>query len=80
MSILMPLGFLIQEFAVVHNAANGRRGSRGDLHEVHPFALSQPQGFIERHDAELFFGLVKDPDFAGADLPVPPMLRFARMK
>jgi hypothetical protein len=73
-------GFLVQEFPIIHDAAHGRRGIGGDLDEVQAFGLGQFQGVIERHDAQLLFGIVDDPDFAGADFPVAAMQRFAGMK
>src|SRR2546429_399484 len=77
---LAPLGFLVHEFAVLHDPAHGRRGVGRDLDQVQTLALGQTNGFTERHDAELLFGIVDNPDFAGANLPVSTMLRFAGLK
>ena len=76
----IAFGFLVEEFAVIDDAANGRRGVGRDLDEVQAFGLGQPEGFIERHDAELLFGVADDADFAGTDFSVAAMQGLARMK
>ena len=78
--VFVPLGFLVEEFAVIHDAADGRRGVGGNLDQVQTFALGQAKGFVEGHDAQLLLGFVDDPDFAGADLPVAAMQGFAGTK
>ena len=71
------LGFFVEKFSVVGEAADGGRGVGSDLDEVEAFALSQAKGVVERHDAELLFGLVQEPDLAGADLAVAAMEGFS---
>src|SRR5580765_1682008 len=70
--LLMLLGLallfflLVQEFPVVHDAADGRlRGGR-DLNQVQIFLAGHLERFERRQDADLISFVVNHPDFAGA--------------
>ena len=78
--IFGALCFLVEELAVVHYAADRRRGGCGDLDQVEALALGQPQGDIERHNAKLLPGFVQNPDFPSSDLAVTAMQWFARIE
>jgi hypothetical protein len=78
--ILSSLGFLILEFAVVHNPTHGRQGFGGDFDQVAAPALSQAEGIRQGHHPELLFGFVQDADFASADFSVSSMLGLAGPK
>jgi hypothetical protein len=75
--ILAPLGLFVKELAVIDDPANRRRGRRGNLDQVETLRLRQPQRVVQSHDAKLLLGFVENPDFTGADFPVPTMERFA---
>jgi hypothetical protein len=50
------------------------------LDEIQILALGQAKSVVERHDPELLFVVVDDPDFPRTDLSVATMQRFARSK
>lgn len=78
--LFVALGLLIQELAVVYNAADWRGGVGNNLDEVQLLALGQSQCLSQGHDAQLLFVLIQDPDFAGADLAITPVSGFAGLK
>jgi len=78
--IFVALGFFVEELAVIHDPTDRRCGISSNLDQIEAFVLSQPQGVIEGHYPELLLVFVKNPDFAGADLPVSTMQRFARVE
>lgn len=73
-------GFLIKEFAIVNNTADGRGGGGRDFDEVELPVTGQFQRGIKGHDAELLFFVVDDSDFAGTNLPVSTMKRFVTLE
>ena len=73
-------GFLIKEFAVVHDPADGRRRGRSNFDQVELPVSCQLKGGVECHDAQLSFFVVNDPDFASADLSVPAVQRFVTLE
>ena len=78
--IFAAFGFVVKKFAVIDNAANGRGGSGSDFDEIEAPGTSKSQGVVERHDAELLFGIADNADFSGPDFAIAPMERFARTK
>ena len=80
MGVLVALGLLVEEFAVVDDAANGGRGVGGNLDQVQTFDLRQAQGIVERHHAKLLFLFVQDADLPGANFPVPAVQGFSGAK
>jgi len=78
--VRFSLRFLVQEFAVVHDPADGRGRVGHYLDEIQVLALGQAQSVVERHDPELLFVVVDHPDFSRTDLSVATMQRFARSK
>jgi hypothetical protein len=66
------LGLFVTVFAVIDNAANGRRGGRGNFHQVDPGSARLVQGVAKGDNPELFVIYANDPDFAGTDFPVDP--------
>lgn len=77
---LFAFGFLVEELAVVNDAADGRGGVWSDLNEVEALGLGEPECVREGHHTELLFFVVDNPDFASADFAIPAMERFARAK
>jgi len=80
MRILISLGFLVEKFAVVDDAADRRSRTRGDLDQVQAFGLSQTKRLVEGHDPKLLFGVINDSDFSGTDFAVAAVQRFAGLK
>jgi hypothetical protein len=76
----LRLGFFVQEFAVIDDAADRGRSSGGDLDEIELAISSQLQGGIEAHDAELLFVLADHADFASANLAVSAVGWFVTLK
>jgi len=76
----VSFGFLVEEFTVVNDAADGRRGIRGNFDEIELPVAGQPEGGIERHDAELLLCVVYDSHLAGADFSVSTMERFVTLE
>lgn len=74
----VALFFLVEEFAVVLYAADGRNGSGRDFHQVETAFTSDLQRFKRGKDAELLALLVDDADFAGADALVDADKLFRR--
>ncbi len=60
----------VAELAVVHQLAHRRVGERRDLHQVHVLLLGHPQGFCDRHDAELVTVFRYQAHLRGGDFPV----------
>src|SRR5215472_9740353 len=74
------LGFLVEELAVVNNAADRWSGGRGDFDEIELPIPRQFERGIERHDSQLLPCVVDDTHLAGADLPVSPVKRFVTLE
>ena len=74
--VLFLLGFLVLEFPVLNNAADGRGGIGGDLNQIHAATLSQAERLVQRHDSERLLGFVKNPYFSGSNLSVSAVERF----
>ena len=74
--VLVLLGLLVHELAVIHDPAHDGRCVGRDLHQVQALGHRQAQRIVEGHDAELLLRLVQHPHFAGTDLPVSAMQRF----
>ncbi len=53
---------LVAPFAVIHDAAHRRPGSRGDLDQVHSGFPGHAQRICRRDDAYLFFFFVDEPN------------------
>ena len=71
--LLMLLGFalflflLVQEFPVVHDAANGRlRGGR-NLNQIQVLFAGYLERFVRRQDSNLAAFIINHANFAGAD-------------
>src|SRR5262249_15560218 len=72
--------FLVQKLAVVDDAADGRRGSGGNLDQVKlPFPRQLQRG-SETHDAQLLLCVVYHPHFTGPDLTVSAVKGFLTLK
>src|SRR5699024_2693674 len=67
-------GLVVLELSVVHDAAHGRFGHRGDLHEVESFAVGDPLGLRRGVNAHLSAVEADKTAFADADLFVEPRL------
>jgi hypothetical protein len=66
LGLALLLLLLVQEFPVVHDAADGRlRGGR-DLNQVQILLAGHLERFERRQDADLIPFVVNHPDFAGA--------------
>jgi len=78
--IFVALGLFVLEFAIIHDPANRRCCVGRNLDQVEAFVLGQAQGIVEGHHAQLLLGFIQNSDFAGADLPVSAMQRFARVE
>src|SRR5262249_53788970 len=76
----MGFGFLVEELAVVDDAADGRRRVGGDFDEVELAVASQLERGIKRHDTELMLRVVYDTHFAGANFAVSAMKRFVALE
>src|ERR1700751_4062320 len=63
----IALVFLIQEFSVVLNAADGRNSIGRDFHQVEATLAGNFQSFKGGKNAELLTSFVNDAHFAGAD-------------
>ena len=63
----VPLLLLVLVLAEVHDAADRRHGSRGDLDQVESLLLGDGQRCRWRHDAQLLPVLVDHADFTDAD-------------
>jgi len=72
-------GFLVEELAVVDDAADRGRRVGGDFDEIELPVSGQFERGIKRHDAELLLGIVYDSDFPGADFAVSAMKRFVTL-
>ena len=73
-------GFLVEELAVVDNAADGWRGIRRDFDKIELPVSGQSERGIERHDTELLLCVVDDSHFARADFAVSAMKRFVTLE
>ena len=51
---LFPFCLFKTVFAVIHDAADRRRGRRRDLDQIEFLLIGQPLGFTRGHHAELF--------------------------
>ena len=80
MRVFAALGFFVEEFPVIDDAADRWRGIGGYLNEVEAFGLGQAQRVVQSHNAELLFGIVYDPHFPSADLSVSTMQRLTWAK
>ena len=74
-AFVLPLLLLVLNFAVVHDAANGRLLLGRDLHEIEAEVFGALQGFGCFQNAELVAFRSNDADRRIADLFVDP-LRF----
>ena len=48
--VFAALGFLVKEFAIIDDPANGRHGVGDDLDQVKLLRLCKAEGVIERHN------------------------------
>jgi len=78
--IFGALGLFVKELAVIHDAADWRRGRSGNLNQVEASVLGQAQRIVEGHYAELLLGFIEYPDLTRADLAVAAMQRFTRVE
>ena len=74
------LGFLVEELAVINNAADRWGSGRGDFDEIELPVPRQFERGIEGHDSQLLLCIVDDTHLARADLPVSPVKRFVTLE
>lgn len=80
LGVFVSFRFFIEEFAVINDAADGRRGIRGDLNEIELLVSGQSERGIECHDAELLLCVIDDTHFAGADFAVSAVKGFVALE
>src|SRR5436305_2076857 len=73
-------GFLVEELAVVNDAADGRRGRSCDFDKIELPIAGQLERGIQGHDAKLLFVVVDDADFASANLAVSAVEWFVTLE
>ncbi len=78
--MLVALGFFVQQFAVLRDAAYWRRGIRHCLDQVQALALGEAQGIRQRHNTELLPGFVNHADFAGANFTIATVFGLPRLE
>jgi hypothetical protein len=69
----LPLFLLVLEFAVIHDAANGRLFLGRDFHQIHANFAGLLQGLDGFDDAQQGTVLSDDADRRNADLLVDPL-------
>jgi len=67
---LAPLVLLVFIFPVIHDPADRRRSSRGDLHQIQTLFLGEPDGLFDGQNPDLFSVGIDDPHFRRPDLSV----------
>ncbi len=67
----------VKKLSVVDDAADRGRGVRRDLDEIQVLIPGEAKRHVQSQDPELLFGLINNPHFAGANLSVSAMKRFA---
>ena len=58
--LLLLLGEIVSEFSEVHDSADRRLGTWGNLDEVEADRTRMPEGLLEAHDAHLLVGNAVD--------------------
>jgi len=67
---LTPLVLLVFIFPVIHDPADRRRSSGGNLHQIQALFLGEPDGLFNGQHPDLFSIGVDDPHFRRSNPPV----------
>jgi hypothetical protein len=66
-SLAFLLLLLVQEFPIIHDAANRRLRCRGNLYQIKVLFACHLERFKRRHDADLLAFIANHANFAGAN-------------